>query len=89
VGGKSGREYWSLEWIHRVREEHYRRTKDLPLEACFHPIDPEKTARASRRLGLKVKLARVAVHGRFDARLWLSRVASGAYTKSRGTHGNE
>jgi len=26
-------EYASLEWIHRVREEAYRKTKELPLEA--------------------------------------------------------
>jgi hypothetical protein len=55
---KSRWEYRSLEWIHRVREEHYRRTKDLPLEAWLHPVDPEKAAQASRRLGLKIKISR-------------------------------
>ena len=50
-------EYASLEWIHRVREEAYRRTKGLPLEAWLRPADPEKAARASRRLGLRVRVA--------------------------------
>jgi len=58
MGRKSNWEYRSLEWIHRVREEHYRRTKAMPLEAWLQPADPEKTAQASRRLGLKVKVAR-------------------------------
>jgi len=50
-------EYASLEWIHRVREEAYRKTKELPLEAWLRPADPEKAARACRRLGLRVRVA--------------------------------
>ena len=52
-------EFASLEWIHRVREEHYQKSKDLPLEAWLRPIDPEKAAQACRRLGLKVRVAPV------------------------------
>ena len=48
----------SLKWIHRVREEHYRRTKGLPLEAWLRPVDVEKAVRASRCLGLKVRVTR-------------------------------
>ncbi len=55
---KSGWEYRSLEWIHQVREDHYRRTKHLPLEAWLQPVDAEKAAQASRRLGLKVRISR-------------------------------
>ena len=47
----------SLAWIHRVREEHYEETKDLPLEAWSKPVDPGKAAEACQRLGLKVRLA--------------------------------
>jgi hypothetical protein len=54
---KGEREFSSLKWIHRVREEHYRKTKDLPLEAWLQPVDPETTARACRKLGLKVRVA--------------------------------
>ncbi len=50
-------EYASLEWIHRVREEAYRKTKKLPLEAWLRPVDPEKAGRACRRLGLRVRVA--------------------------------
>ncbi len=50
-------EYASLEWIHRVREEAYRKTKGLPLEAWLRPADPEKAARACRRLGLRARVA--------------------------------
>ena len=50
-------EYASLEWIHRVREEAYRKTKGLSLEAWLRPADPEKAARACRRLGLRVRVA--------------------------------
>ena len=49
-------EYASLEWIHRVREEAYRKTKALPLETWLQPADPEKAARACRRLGLRVRV---------------------------------
>jgi hypothetical protein len=52
-------EFPSLEWIHQVREESYRRTKDLPLKTWLPAVDPEKAARACRRLGLKVRTVRV------------------------------
>jgi len=48
----------SLEWIHRVREEHYKKTRRLPLEAWLKPVDPEKTAERTRRMGLRVRVAR-------------------------------
>lgn len=35
-------DFESLRWIHRVREEYYLNTKNLPLESWLHPIDPEK-----------------------------------------------
>jgi len=47
----------SLKWIHKVREEHYRKTKDLPLEAWLRPADRKEAAQACRRLGLKVRTA--------------------------------
>jgi hypothetical protein len=50
-------EFASLEWIHRVREAEYQRTKDLPLEAWLKPADPQEAIRACRRLGLKVKVS--------------------------------
>lgn len=59
MGRKRGWEFASLEWIHRVRAEHYQKTKDLPLETWLRPIDPEKADQACRRLGLKVRVARV------------------------------
>jgi len=46
----------SLAWVHRVREDHYRTTKDLPVEAWLKPLDSRKAAQACRRLGLKVRL---------------------------------
>jgi hypothetical protein len=52
-------EFPSLEWIHRVRDESYRRTKGLPLETWLPPVDPEKAARACRRLGLRVRAVRL------------------------------
>ncbi len=45
----------SLKWIHRVREQHYKRTKGLPIEAWLRPADLIKVAHAFRRLGLRVK----------------------------------
>ncbi len=54
----AGKEMWepaSLAWVHRVREEHYHKTKDLPVEAWLKPLDPAQALRASRRLGLNVK----------------------------------
>ena len=47
----------SLAWLHRVREEHYEQTKDLPPGAWLKPADPREAADACRRLGLKVRLA--------------------------------
>ena len=55
----SDKERWesaSLAWVHAVREDHYQKTKDLPLEAWLKPVEPVKAARACRRLGLKVRL---------------------------------
>ncbi len=49
----------SLEWIYRIREEHYKKTKRLPLKAWLAPVDPEKAAEACRRMGLKVRLPKV------------------------------
>ena len=51
-------EYPSLEWIHRVREEQYRKTKHLPVGAWLRPVDPDKASEACRRLGLKVRVSR-------------------------------
>lgn len=25
-------DYYSLEWIHKIREENYKKTKDIPIE---------------------------------------------------------
>ncbi len=46
----------SLEWIHRVREAEYQKTKDLPLNSWLKAADREETIRACRRLGLKVRI---------------------------------
>jgi len=46
----------SLEWVHRVREEHYQKTKGTPVEVWLKPANPRKVAEAFRRLGLKVRL---------------------------------
>lgn len=55
---KRGEEWGSvsLAWIHEVRESQYRATRSLPLGAWLKPADPEKAARACRRMGLKVRL---------------------------------
>jgi hypothetical protein len=58
VAKKSEWEFGSLEWIHRIREEHYTKTKGLPLRSWLKPVDPEKSAAACRRLGLKVRVAK-------------------------------
>jgi len=58
MAGKNAWESSSLAWLHRVREEHYEKTKGLPVEAWLKPPDPRKVVEASRRLGLKVRLAR-------------------------------
>jgi hypothetical protein len=46
----------SLKWLHEIRESHYRATKKLPLHAWLKSVDPERVARACRRMGLKVRL---------------------------------
>ena len=48
----------SLRWIHDIRESQYRETKGLRVEAWLKPVDPDKAARACRRLGLKVRVGR-------------------------------
>jgi len=50
----------SLEWIHRIREDHHRRTKDLPLESWLGVADPQRALTACEELGLKVRLADAA-----------------------------
>jgi hypothetical protein len=50
-------EFPSLEWIHRIREEHYRKTKGSRLDVWLKPVDPKKAAQACRRMGLKVRVA--------------------------------
>jgi hypothetical protein len=47
----------SLEWIHRIREDHYRRTRHLPLESWLGVVDPNRAVAACEELGLKVRLA--------------------------------
>lgn len=46
----------SLNWIHEIREAHYRETRRLPLGAWLKPVDLGKVASACRRMGLKVRL---------------------------------
>jgi len=46
----------SLKWIHRIREQQYRKTKGLPVEAWLRPVDVGKVAQSLRRLGLKVRM---------------------------------
>jgi len=38
-------DHGSLEWIHRVRDENYQRTKDIPLEQVI-----EESVKGARRL---------------------------------------
>lgn len=52
-------EFASLEWIHRVREERYKKTRRLPVEAWLKPVDPQKAAETAHRMGLKVRVAKV------------------------------
>lgn len=53
---RGGWESASLQWIHEIRESQYRVSGRLPLKAWLKPVDPEKAARACRRMGLKVRL---------------------------------
>jgi hypothetical protein len=57
---KSEWEYPSLAWIHRVREAHYQKTKGVPVEQWLQPPDPQQLVRASRALGLPVRLPHAA-----------------------------
>lgn len=59
-GKEENWEFPSLEWIHKVREAHYERTRDLPVESWMRPADPREALLACERLGLKVKLERRA-----------------------------
>lgn len=61
---EKGRESSSLEWIHRVREAHYEKTKTLLLDSWLRAVDPEETARACERLGLKVRIVRRVPEGK-------------------------
>jgi hypothetical protein len=56
MAAKDAWESRSLEWLHRVREEHYRQTRGLPVEAWLKPVDPREATRISRRLGLNIRL---------------------------------
>jgi len=56
VSRKEAWESASPKWIHEIRESQYRATRGLRLEAWLKPVDPERTARACRRMGLKVRL---------------------------------
>lgn len=56
---KSLWEFPSLEWIHQVREEQFKKTRRLPVEAWLRPVDPQNAAEAARRMGLKVRVAKV------------------------------
>ncbi len=56
MGTEEQWEFPSLEWIHRVRETEYHRTKDLPLESWLKPADPREAVSACTRLGLKVRV---------------------------------
>jgi hypothetical protein len=49
-------EFRSLKWIHEVREAHFEKTKDLPVESWMPPADPQRALLACERLGLRVKL---------------------------------
>jgi hypothetical protein len=54
---EESRESPSLEWIHRIREDHYRKTENLPLESWLPVANPQATLAACEGLGLKVRLA--------------------------------
>lgn len=55
MSGKEQWDYESLRWIHRIREEHYAKTKGLPLEEWAGSVNPDEVLEACRRLGLKVR----------------------------------
>ncbi|MFQ5904472.1 MAG: hypothetical protein ACE5JO_12370 [Candidatus Binatia bacterium] len=55
---KSEWEFRSLEWIHKIREEHYKKTRGTRLEAWLKSVDPEKAAQACRQMGLKIRVAK-------------------------------
>jgi len=46
-------EYKSLEWIHKVREESYARTKDLSPKDLIEKTR-QTTEQATRAMGLKI-----------------------------------
>jgi len=60
---EKGWESSSLEWIHRVREAHYEKTKTLPLGSWLKAADPEEAARACEQLGLKVRIVQRVPRG--------------------------
>lgn len=55
--------YKSLEWIHKVREEDYNKTKDLSPKELIEKTrkTAEETAKA---LGLKIILSKEQIHTR-------------------------
>jgi hypothetical protein len=56
VSSNEERDSPSLEWIHRIREAHYERTKGLPLESWLKAPDPQKLVDDCRKLGLRVRV---------------------------------
>jgi hypothetical protein len=58
MGRPNAGEHPSLAWIHQVREEAYRETKDLDLEQWLVQVDAEEAAAACRSIGLRVRLGR-------------------------------
>jgi hypothetical protein len=63
MGAEKNWESPSLDWIHRVREAHYEKTKTLPLVSWLKAVDPEEVASACERLGLKVRIVRQVPEG--------------------------
>lgn len=57
----------SLKWIHRIREQQYRKTKGMPIDAWLRPPEAEKVAQSLRRLGLKVRVPAKKQTGRSRA----------------------
>ncbi len=53
-------EYPSLAWIHQVREEHYHKTRGLPVEQWLRSPGPEHLVKAGRALGLRLRLPRAS-----------------------------